>query len=79
LGLGCTLRVVLSYCNFQHLAKGLIERADYDKRKEEILHPASAKPVTIEDRLKKLDDLIKKGLIAKPEYDKKRAEILSEM
>lgn len=61
------------------LAKGLIEKADYDTRKEEILHPPAAKPVTTEDRLRKLDDLLKKGLIAKPEYDKKRAEILSEM
>jgi len=61
------------------LAKGLIEKADYDTRKEEILHPPLAKPVTIEDRLRKLDDLLKKGLIAKPEYDKKRSEILSEM
>lgn len=61
------------------LAKGLIEKTDYDTRKEEILHPPAAKPVTVEDRLRKLDDLLKKGLIAKPEYDKKRAEILSEM
>jgi hypothetical protein len=61
------------------LTKGLIEKADYDARKEEILHPAPPKPPTIEDRLKKLDDLLKKGLIGKPEYDKKRAEILAEM
>jgi hypothetical protein len=61
------------------LAKGLIEKTDYDTRKEEILHPPAAKPVTVEDRLRKLDDLLKKGLIAKPEYDKKRTEILSEM
>jgi len=32
-----------------------------------------------EDRLRKLDDLLKKGLITKAEYDKKRAEILKEM
>jgi len=32
-----------------------------------------------EDRLRKLDDLLKKGLITKPEYDKKRAEILKDM
>lgn len=61
------------------LAKRLIQKADYETRKEEILHPAAARPVTAEDRLKKLNDLLKKGLIAKPVYDKKRAEILSEM
>jgi len=32
-----------------------------------------------EERLRKLDDLLKKGLITKPEYDKKRAEILKDM
>jgi uncharacterized lipoprotein YajG len=32
-----------------------------------------------EDRLRKLDDLLKKGLITKAEYDKKRAEILKDM
>lgn len=32
-----------------------------------------------EERLRKLDDLLKKGLITKGEYDKKRAEILKDM
>ncbi|MEA2490441.1 MAG: hypothetical protein QOH21_2233 [Acidobacteriota bacterium] len=32
-----------------------------------------------EDRLRKLDDLLKKGLITQAEYDKKRAEILKDM
>jgi len=32
-----------------------------------------------EERLRKLDDLLKKGLITKAEYDKKRAEILKDM
>lgn len=31
---------------------------------------------TVEERLRKLDDLLKKGLITKEEYEKKRAEIL---
>jgi uncharacterized lipoprotein YajG len=34
---------------------------------------------TTEERLRKLDDLLKKGLITKGEYDKKRAEILKDM
>jgi hypothetical protein len=32
-----------------------------------------------EERLRKLDDLLKKGLITKAEYDNKRAEILKDM
>lgn len=32
-----------------------------------------------EERLRKLDDLLKKSLITKAEYDKKRAEILTDM
>lgn len=32
-----------------------------------------------EERLRKLDDLLKKGLITKAEYDKKRAAILNEL
>lgn len=32
-----------------------------------------------EERLRKLDDLLKKGLITKAEYDKKRAEILKDL
>jgi uncharacterized lipoprotein YajG len=32
-----------------------------------------------EERLRKLDDLLKKGLITKAEYDKKRAEVLKDM
>jgi hypothetical protein len=61
------------------LAKGLINKADYDTRREEILHPPAPKPVTTEDRLRSLDDLFKKGLIDKADYEKKRADILSEM
>ena len=34
---------------------------------------------SVEQRLKKLDDLLKKGLITKEEYDQKRAEILKEL
>ena len=34
---------------------------------------------TVEDRLRKLDDLLKKGLITKDEYNKKRAEILKDV
>jgi hypothetical protein len=31
---------------------------------------------SVEERLRKLDDLLKKGLITKAEYDQKRADIL---
>jgi uncharacterized lipoprotein YajG len=42
--------------------------------------PATDEPkLTPEQRLKKLDDLLKKNLITKEEYDKKRAEILAEL
>lgn len=34
---------------------------------------------SVEDRLRKLDDLLKKGLITKEEYQKKRAEILKDV
>lgn len=34
---------------------------------------------SVEERLRKLDDLLKKGLITKAEYDKKRAEILKDI
>jgi hypothetical protein len=34
---------------------------------------------SVEERLRKLDDLLKKGLITKAEYDKKRAEILKDV
>lgn len=37
----------------------------------------SAESLSIEDRLRKLDDLYKKGLITEDEYKKKRAELLS--
>lgn len=40
---------------------------------------AAAPAESSEDRLRKLDDLLKKGLITKAEYDKKRAEILKDM
>lgn len=39
----------------------------------------AAKPESVEERLRKLDDLLKKGLITKDEYDKKRAEILKDV
>jgi hypothetical protein len=39
----------------------------------------STSPESAEERLRKLDDLLKKGLITKAEYDKKRAEILKDM
>lgn len=44
--------------------------------------PAPAAPEekgSVEERLRKLDDLLKKGLITKDEYDKKRAEILKDV
>lgn len=34
---------------------------------------------SVEERLRKLDDLLKKGLITKEEYNKKRAEILKDI
>jgi len=37
---------------------------------------ATAPAESVEERLRKLDELLKKGLITKDEYDKKRAEIL---
>ena len=41
---------------------------------------ATARPAeSAEERLRKLDDLLKKGLITRAEYDKKRAEILKDM
>ena len=40
---------------------------------------ASAPALSIEDRLQKLDSLLKKGLVSKPEYDKKKAELLKEL
>ena len=39
----------------------------------------SSKPESVEERLRKLDDLLKKGLITKEEYDRKRAEILKDV
>jgi uncharacterized lipoprotein YajG len=45
--------------------------------------PGAAQPSgnaeSIEERLRKLDELLKKGLITKDEYDRKRAEILKEI
>ncbi len=40
---------------------------------------STAKPESVEERLRKLDDLLKKGLITKEEYDTKRAEILKDV
>jgi uncharacterized lipoprotein YajG len=40
---------------------------------------ASAPAESAEERLRKLDDLLKKGLITKEEYNKKRAEILKDI
>ena len=40
---------------------------------------ASRPAESAEERLRKLDDLLKKGLITREEYDKKRAEILKDM
>jgi hypothetical protein len=41
---------------------------------------STARPAeSAEERLRKLDDLLKKGLITKAEYDKKREEILKDM
>jgi len=41
--------------------------------------PAARPSESAEERLRKLDDLLKKGLITKAEYDQKRAEILKDM
>ena len=41
--------------------------------------PSAHAGESAEERLRKLDDLLKKGLITKPEYDRKRAEILKDM
>jgi hypothetical protein len=43
--------------------------------------PSAAAPAaeSAEERLRKLDDLLKKGLITKAEYDAKRAQILKDM
>jgi hypothetical protein len=41
--------------------------------------PTARPAESAEERLRKLDDLLKKGLITKAEYDKKRAEILKDM
>lgn len=40
---------------------------------------AAASHESVEERLRKLDELLKKGLITKEEYDKKRAEILKDI
>jgi Short C-terminal domain len=50
-------------------------KADSSERRE--VQPIAAS--SIEERLKKLDDLYKKGLLTDAEYDKKRAAILSEI
>ena len=42
--------------------------------------PAAAAPAeSVEERLRKLDDLLKKKLITKDEYDRKRAEIMKDL
>jgi len=40
---------------------------------------SSSKPDSVEERLRKLEDLYRKGLITKEEYDKRKAEILKEV
>jgi hypothetical protein len=40
---------------------------------------SSEEKPSVEERLRKLDDLLKKGLITKEEYNKKRAEILKDV
>jgi uncharacterized lipoprotein YajG len=40
---------------------------------------STVKPESVEERLRKLDDLLKKKLITQEEYDKKRAEILKDV
>jgi hypothetical protein len=40
---------------------------------------ATPSAVPIEERLKKLDDLLKKGLISKDDYERKKAELLKEL
>jgi hypothetical protein len=40
---------------------------------------SSGKPDSVEERLRKLEDLYKKGLITKEDYDKRKAEILDEV
>jgi hypothetical protein len=41
--------------------------------------PADQKKGDVEERLRKLQDLLDKGLITKEEYDKKRQEILNSL
>lgn len=41
--------------------------------------PAAEEKGSVEERLRKLDDLLKKKLITKDEYDRKRAEILKDV
>ena len=41
--------------------------------------PSGAGPLSVEDRLKKLDELLKKGLITRKDYDAKKAEILKDL
>jgi hypothetical protein len=41
--------------------------------------PAAASAESAEERLRKLDDLLKKKLITKDEYDRKRAEIMKDL
>jgi tetratricopeptide (TPR) repeat protein len=62
-------------------ARGLVKGTKSPTKAPEA--PAPAMPPSgsgsIEDRLQKLDSLLKKGLITRPEYDKKKAELLKEL
>jgi hypothetical protein len=53
------------------LSQGLIGKADYDAKRAEILNPPALVPPTLEDRLRKLDDLLKQGSDCKAGIRKK--------
>lgn len=54
-------------------AKKVSSAPDSPKGEQTVVKPS------VEDRLKKLEELLKKGLVTRSEYDKKRADILKEM
>lgn len=59
------------------IQKQFISEADYEAKLVELeIAPAAVGP---EDRLRKLEGLLKRGLSSQPEYQKKRDEILAEI
>lgn len=55
------------------------KKKDKVNSKQENLNLPSASPKSIEDRLKRLDELKERNLLSQDEYDKKRKEIISEV